>query len=92
MKKQASPSPEALLSPERRQGTGLYIERLFSPVEVVNYLLATYTTDNFIVCAIKELESYKRGRDISAALYAEQLFTRVLRCQIVNEKKVPNRC
>lgn len=60
---------------------------LSSDVNVVNYLLAMYATNDIIAEAIKKLESYKRGHGISAALHASRLYSGVLSCGIVYKEK-----
>lgn len=83
IKKPASSSSEACLLPKEFRATKLHDERLSSYFGVVHYLLRTYSTDDVIVHAMKELESFKQGSGVFAALYAERLYTKALHCIIV---------
>lgn len=55
MKKPASSSLSARLSSRKTNSLGLHDARLVSYVEVVNFILATYATDDVIAKAVKQL-------------------------------------
>lgn len=82
-----SSSLEAQLSPKKRHVKGLHDELLSSYVEVVNFPLATYVTDDIIARAIKELESYRQPPRVSAAICAKRLYTKTFHFGIFYEEK-----
>lgn len=53
----------------------------------MNYLLATYITDDIIARANKKSESYKQFTGVHAALHTKRLYTNPLRFRIVYAKK-----
>ena len=55
-------------------------ERLGSYVEVVNYLLATYATDDVIAETVGDILSIRQGKGTTAADFAQTLYDKVLRC------------
>lgn len=84
------PSPSFLKAQKLRKkihATRLHDEKLPSWIKVANYLLLAYVTDDINFQAIKDLGSYKQAPNVSAALYAKRLDTKVRCCRIVNEKR-----
>lgn len=55
MKKPALPSLEVRLPPNKNRANGLHVQWLSSYVEVFNYLLTKYATDEIIAHTIKKL-------------------------------------
>lgn len=87
MKKPASSSLSARLSSRKSKSSGLHDERLSSYVEVVNFMLATYATDDVIARAVKTLENYKQLPGMAPTDFAKRLYTKALRCGMVYEEK-----
>lgn len=88
MKKPASLSLVGRLSPKKIPTTGLHGERLSSYVEIVNYLLCTYATDDIMAWAIMKMKFSMQAPEVSVKLYAKRLYPKALRYGIVYEENV----
>lgn len=87
MRKPASSSLQARLSPKKMQAKGLHEDRFPPSFEVFNYVLAMYATEDIIYGANEMLEIYEQSPEVSDALYTKKLYTKPLRCVNVYEEK-----
>lgn len=65
LKKPASGLLSIRQSSKNSNSSGLRDTRPPSYIEVVNFQLATYATDEVIACTVKYLENYKQALDVT---------------------------
>lgn len=87
MKKSVPSFLKVRFSLEKICATELHDGTIFNYIEVVNYLLTTYTTDDTTAHATKKLGSHKQAAEVLTASYTNRLYTKALRCRIVYEER-----
>lgn len=88
LKRLASSSLEVRSYLNKIRETGLHNKRILSYVEVVNYFITTFATDDIIAHTIKGLEFYNSCPEVSTALFARNLYIKAIVCWIVHEEEV----
>lgn len=76
---------------KKSTSTGLHDKRLQSYVKVVNFILASYATDNVFSRAIDQFKSNAQELGVLASDYAKKLYAETLRYKIVYHEKEPSR-